>query len=207
MTNSRISLMIGLMGVLLILSGCGSNARKRQAISEDISRCTICHGSSDNAAPPRPVDRAGGENPWGVGAHQAHVAVNPIAAPISCSECHIVPNEIDDPGHISDNGVVTVVFGPLATANGATPKWDRSTGTCGSVYCHGSTLASSSGFNPSWNATFSKLKISGESNTCAGSCHGMPPVAPHPQNQQCMTCHPGMNSMKHLNGRLDFLVK
>jgi predicted CxxxxCH...CXXCH cytochrome family protein len=56
-------------------------------------------------------------------------------------------------------------------------------GTTCTSYCHGSTLnGGGTATSPVWT------KVDGTQKTCT-ACHGNPPPAPHPANNQCTTCH------------------
>ena len=55
-------------------------------------------------------------------------------------------------------------------------------GTCQNVYCHGQGLEGTTARMPSWNA------VTGADATC-GTCHGLPPAAPHIANPTCDLCH------------------
>ncbi|MDF1562724.1 MAG: CxxxxCH/CxxCH domain-containing protein [Deltaproteobacteria bacterium] len=145
--------------------------------------CDTCHGSARNAAPPRPV--YAGNDP---GAHQAHLTIpSGRFAALPCGTCHVVPASLGDAGHVDGaDGAAEVTFGATATANGATPAYDATSGTCSGTYCHagrsgGGTPA------PSWTT-------SGGFTTCDG-CHGAPPPtlsdgSAHPQMTSCVACHP-----------------
>jgi predicted CxxxxCH...CXXCH cytochrome family protein len=78
-------------------------------------------------------------------------------------------------GH--SNGTAEISFGPLARTGGASPSWNGT--TCSNVYCHGS-FTGGKVYAPTWTAPVT--------STC-GTCHGLPPVAPHPQNADCSACH------------------
>src|SRR5206468_9537603 len=125
------------------------------------------HGDAQSSAPP-------------TGAHRAHLVAGTVRGPIACSECHQVPATVSAPGHIDHAGPAALVFGALATARGATPAWDRTSGTCTNVYCHGAV-------NPGWTA-------SADSTIYCGACHGLPPSdaahAPTLKVTDCATCHP-----------------
>jgi predicted CxxxxCH...CXXCH cytochrome family protein len=55
-------------------------------------------------------------------------------------------------------------------------------GTCQNVYCHGQNLEGTTARMPAWNdATGAEAKC--------GSCHGLPPSAPHISNPKCDLCH------------------
>ena len=95
------------------------------------------------------------------------------------------------------NGTVDVAFGPLARTGGTSPAWNGT--TCSNVYCHGAFAGGNTGNAPIWTAPVT--------STC-GTCHGLPPAAPHPQNTDCSSCHTGYtaastNPALHLNGKLD----
>jgi len=134
----------------------------------------------------------------GVGAHRAHLTVpSGLRGPIPCQTCHLVPTQVDDPGHIDSL--------PPAEVNDSL-SWDRATRTCGTTNCH---VAS----RPVWTA---------RGGVFCGSCHGIPPAdAPHTPTMtltSCATCHsqsvdafgaillttgPGGTTSKHMNGVVD----
>ncbi len=166
------------------------------------SNCTFCHGtkvatyrSSDlpSAAPPQGTQNETVTTSVAVGAHQSHVRAGPLSAGFGCAVCHAVPASLD---HV--NGVATVSFGFPAGAGGPAPQWN---GTSCTTYCHGATLGGGSRTNPSWT------RVDGTEAAC-GTCHGLPPPAPHPQNPGCGNCHDGytpasVNPVTHVNGQTD----
>jgi predicted CxxxxCH...CXXCH cytochrome family protein len=120
---------------------------------------------------------------------------------VPCSECHVVPEHIDDPGHIDDWAVAEVKFAGAAVAQNRAPTWDRQTGRCTNVWCHAADNTVSS--SPVWADP-------GVSLGCTG-CHGMPPPTPHVQLTQCSLCHSNMKAdgtfvarTQHVNGAVDF---
>jgi len=146
--------------------------------------CTACHGGGGSAAPPRDLSGATTTAAIGVGAHRPHLeAWSGIAAPIECSECHLVPSAIDSPGHI----------GSAPPAELTIPGWNRTTETC-SVWCHGDAA-------PVWTRV-------GEDEATCGSCHGIPPVDgvhdPELDVFDCATCHPSYPT-QHVDGDVDVL--
>jgi predicted CxxxxCH...CXXCH cytochrome family protein len=187
----------------------------------DFATCTACHGGVDNAtgAPPKAIwgsdadpSRGGGspaERATRVGAHTAHVTGSTLAPAFDCAACHVTPSAILSPGHL-DNPTATLTWGALATADAATPGWNRAANTCSGVYCHGATLSGGTNTAPNWTA--------GASQAACGTCHGIPPLAPHPAVPAgvtgCVECHadsidasgaliaPSAGG-KHLNGRVD----
>lgn len=151
--------------------------------------CSACHGSVQSPVP-------------ATGAHRAHLQGGFFSQPIACSECHLVPAAVTDPGHLDSAPPAEIVFGPIATAHGATPVWDRTAATCTNVYCHGPST-------PSWTGT-------ARDNAYCGSCHGLPPAtaahSPTMSLTDCATCHPAsvspyggilVGNGKHMNGVID----
>jgi predicted CxxxxCH...CXXCH cytochrome family protein len=148
------------------------------------SDCTQCHGTMGiSTAPPKDTHGATSTSSITVGAHAAHLqATLGLSRPVDCGECHVVPATVDSPGHIDHPPPAYVVWGPLAARNGLLPVWDRTSGTCANVYCHGATLAGGTITAPKWN------KVDGSQAAC-GDCHGIPPPAPHPSDTNCDICH------------------
>lgn len=146
--------------------------------------CNGCHGDSTGAAPPRALDGATATTAVGVGAHRSHVTDGPLRRALSCDVCHAVPLEVLSPGHL-DTAPAEVLFSGLATARGETPVWDDDPValTCASVYCHGASLGGGTVPAPVWT------QVDGTQAGC-GSCHGLPPPAPHPPAADCAVCHP-----------------
>jgi hypothetical protein len=100
--------------------------------SED---CSLCHGSPLNAAPPVDVSGSSATSETGVGAHQSHLGTSIWRVEISCSECHLIPAAVGDPGHNDTPLPAELTWGALASSNGATPNWNGV--SCSGVYCHG----------------------------------------------------------------------
>jgi predicted CxxxxCH...CXXCH cytochrome family protein len=166
--------------------------------------CHSCHGSELNDAPPKDTQGSSDTSDQGVGAHQSHLqALAGISEPVSCDQCHAVPNAIDRNGHI-DGLPAEVSFGSDASAGGANPTWDGTSATCSSTYCHGATLEGGANTAPTWTT------VDGSQATC-GSCHGNPPPAPHAQSDRCYLCHAATvnpdgsikDPSKHLDGVVD----
>jgi predicted CxxxxCH...CXXCH cytochrome family protein len=185
------------------------NACHAQALPGDWkTNCTFCHGAQTpdytadrlaRAAPPRGVNGETATTDLAVGAHQAH-----LAAGAACNQCHSVPTDLS---HV-DGGAPSVRFGALATTGSA--SWDPATATCSSVYCHGGTLnAAGSLTAPRWT------KVDGTQAAC-GTCHGVPPPAPHPSAAlgECGACHPEVSAdangnlllgSTHIDGQVELL--
>ena len=168
-----------------------------QHIDGTVDACSVCHGSAENAAPPRSVADATSVSSIEVGAHQIHVRTNLVHAALACSECHVVPERAGSPGHI-DPPPAEVAFGPLSRNDSpiaypstpAAPVWDRATATCSDVYCHGSKL-NQDGFEltPSWVMTTEPDLPARTVQERCGRCHRYPPVTHAPFETDCYSCH------------------
>ena len=145
--------------------------------------CNACHGSAVNDAPPVSTSGSSDTGDVEVGAHQSHVTEGDLRAALACEDCHVVPVAYDDPGHV-DTLPAEVEWGALATADGVSPAWDRTTATCEDAYCHGATLPRGSQTEPVWTT------VDGTQAAC-GTCHGAPPPAPHLAMSDCHYCHSG----------------
>jgi predicted CxxxxCH...CXXCH cytochrome family protein len=116
----------------------------------------------------------------GVGAHQTHLEP-PAGRAVACTECHLVPSAVDDPGHIDSDWPAEVSWaGGEIAGEGAAP-FDADGLTC-TVYCHGATLSGGTLTAPVWTEP---------GQAACGTCHGDPPPPPHPAQTDCQSCHPG----------------
>lgn len=180
LTLSRLRHTSTLLAASLFLLNSCDDGTLADGLPADIN-CTSCHGSQDNAAPPKSPDGATETNDPRVGAHQAHLTAGTLRAPLACDDCHIVPETLEDEGHV-DYSPAEITWGPLATTGGQSPAWDRENATCASTYCHGTTMSGGEHTIPLWT------KVDGSQITC-DSCHGFPPPSPHPQSEACHACH------------------
>ena len=182
--GATLSLGVVLAGaVLAALSAPGCLKRRDEPVTNaDVARCTSCHGDANRAgdfvhraAPP--VDLAGNTDPSypGVGAHDIHLNASGTHAALACDECHVVPAAVDSPGHADSALPAEVVFGTLAKTGEREPVFDAATQTCGNTYCHRTA-----------EAVWSLPRTSADA---CGTCHALPPPAPHPQSDRCSTCH------------------
>lgn len=163
----------------------------------DLLPCSLCHGTDQSAAPP--PDTLGNTLPSarGVGAHDTHLGGTATAAAVPCWTCHTEVHGATEPGHI-DAGPAEVVMSGIAASHGVTPDYDPAGLTC-ITGCHGIERWDGAVAAPVWNVT------DGTQSFC-GSCHAMPPPAPHPPSAACASCHPDpvLSPDTHVNGTLDF---
>lgn len=151
------------------------------------NECTACHGAL-NPAPPRDLDGNTDTSAPGVGAHQTHLASSRRSRPVPCSECHDVPKTVLAAGHLDSARPAEVVFSGAAVAPGVTARYVN--GACTNTACHGAQWASGNTSGGS-NTTPIWMRVDGTQARC-GSCHGLPPPAPHPYgslNPVCSKCH------------------
>ena len=198
-------------------SGCHNSADGPEA-------CNTCHGDFNNPsliAPPQALDDSTSTTDNGVGAHTAHLFANNFTEPVECVQCHLIPQQFSDAGHIDATPGAELTFGSFATLYGAMPSYDPNTLTCSDSYCHGNfeMLKDSSqypfvyaddadkiegnNFSPIWN------KVDGTQAAC-GTCHGIPPTGHRPEYglTSCDNCHSGivdeqgniLDKSKHING-------
>ncbi|MEI7892112.1 MAG: CxxxxCH/CxxCH domain-containing protein [Myxococcales bacterium] len=155
--------------------------------------CSTCHGSDANSAPPSDLTSCSSTACLGVGAHQSHLSGGQVSRPVDCSDCHIVPMQLRDPGHIDSKLPAEIVFSSVASAGGVTPAWDRSKATC-VAFCHGQSSWGGKLTQPAWTTV---------DNTQAkcGNCHGVPPPPPHSSNTACFQCHPDIDATGNISNR------
>jgi predicted CxxxxCH...CXXCH cytochrome family protein len=174
--------------LLLVLGACGKGRTVEQ---EQVQQCVRCHGGTDST-----------KGPSLPGAHISHLsAPHGVSGPVACETCHVVPSTVSsEPSHM--DGTVEVSFNAFARNGVAQAAWDRTGQTC-NVYCHGATLSGGSAKTPVWT------DLDGSERQC-GSCHGAPPPRPHPQRDDCATCHPAtvgasgiISGGAHLDGDVD----
>lgn len=203
--GARSVLRVAPVALLLVAAalGCGD---ARPAAGPRLDRCVLCHGDSNRpstalnpALPAAPPAGTRGETlptQPAVGAHQAHLNDGPLSGAMRCTECHVVPADL---AHAADP--LQLTWGPLATHGNATPYWDPGALACSATYCHGNF--------PDGNKANAPIWTGGSGQAACGSCHGIPPPSPHPQNADCGGCHPGYTSSTvnvdlHVNGKPDF---
>jgi predicted CxxxxCH...CXXCH cytochrome family protein len=152
--------------------------------SDPQAGCALgCHGTDSSNAPPTSIS---GAPTW----HRQ----------IECADCHVVPETASAPGHIDGDNKAEVTFAMIAGPNAA---WS---GTTCTTQCHGSATLGGAHSTPLWT------QVDGSQSTC-GSCHGVPPPAPHPTDSNCASCHPTMEEgsltfrdpASHINGVVDVI--
>lgn len=140
--------------------------------------CFSCH----NQPPPHSPLGSDEERRNYIGAHQTHLVRQPLSSNVICSNCHTVPESVNDATHRDGDGRAEVVFDGLAIPTGLMPHYDYERQVCSSVYCHGATRSGGSLTTPKWSDR------SGKADQC-GSCHGAPPLPPHIQHLDRTDCH------------------
>lgn len=117
---------------------CGSSACHDSDLGGP-EACNTCHGNFSGGmdyeykwAPPSDLSGNISTSVRGVGAHQAHLRAEP---PVSCDNCHVVPNGLNSDGHLGTDGA-EVIFSGMATEGSFNAQYDYENMTC-SVYCHG----------------------------------------------------------------------
>lgn len=210
--SPRLLLLAGLLTALLTPTAC-LERREPDGVAPR-EECTRCHGgmlpAPFEAAPP--FSLAGDSEPTarGAGAHEAHLLGNSWSRPIACTECHVVPETTDAPGHIDTYPAEITFMGPVRAFE-AEPSFDAKTGTCKETFCHGGSFVGhrpSGGTvtEPQWTATDAAI-------TACDGCHGMPPPAPHPEAEGCSDCHHDLDAERsflrpelHIDGKVTFYV-
>lgn len=175
--------------------------------------CSACHGSAQNAAPPKDTQGQTDTSARGVGVHQSHVQDTALHDGYACGVCHVVPSQISSPGHI-DSAPAEVTFGAIVTGALHVPSltlaatWNaQSDLRCRSTYCHNFSGAKVP--TPKWTSP--------QVLDCEG-CHGLPPTGLRsgfgnhlPATRiQCVMCHLGVDDQLnitdpslHANGTID----
>ncbi|MBI5476789.1 MAG: hypothetical protein HY964_08655 [Ignavibacteriales bacterium] len=194
-------------------------------------QCNTCHGDYSGAgliatAPPKSVDGDTATTVRGVGAHQKHLISGILGKSVKCQECHTVPSQLADAGHIDSPFNVTVAFNDtlakLITADGSyNPQYQKSTLKCDNTFCHGNwklrktssalqfaytdSVMVGSKYSPAWTGGSSE-------SLCGTTCHTLPPTGHISATLTgCFACHSGVidgtgaiiDSSKHVNGKIN----
>ncbi len=187
--------------------------------------CNLCHGSTDNFAPPEDLLGNVETTAVGVGAHQTHLTDTTLTTSLlqECSHCHIEPSTYSDPGHIDNPPLpAELSFSPLASdSSRISPSWNHETATCGNVYCHGAFEFRKEDSAFPWgyadstivgnNAELLWTAVGAGQATC-GTCHDLPPKG-HVgiAEATCNVCHGRVvdadfnitNKDLHINGKIE----
>jgi len=164
--------------------------------------CSSCHGDEESSAPPRDMTEQTDTTAVGVGAHRAHEGASDWHAPVLCQDCHVVPTIAAAAGHIDPSPAELVWSEKAAPEGWPAPTWAEA--TCDGIYCHGAMLPPS-GTNtaPVWTSV-----DAGQAD--CGTCHGVPPLWPHPERTDCESCHVSMgpeltfaDPTLHINGTVE----
>lgn len=125
------------------------------------SSCTTCHGGVDNqtGAPPRGLRDELLTSSRAVGAHSVHVEGGLLGDAFDCTECHIKPATVADPGHYDPDSAAEITWGTLA---GSASHWNRASASCSGTYCHGNFSGGKATNTPIWT---------GVNQATCGSCH------------------------------------
>lgn len=166
----------------------GCSRESCHTAQESVYSCDNCHGFEDSD----PFENVAGETSPGiltVGVHTSHyTAAHNLTSNVTCASCHIVPDSVWAEGHIDTSAYAEVTFGSLEGVDsvGTVTSWDRNTGTCSDIYCHGSfTYGSVTGNDSTWKWT------EPATGSLCGTCHDLPPDG-HLSigNLLCSVCHP-----------------
>ena len=166
--------------------------------------CSSCHGDALRtgldpniaAAPPLGTNGETTSAQPAVGAHMAHLSAGSLSRAFACTDCHNPPTSTTHA-----NGAVEFSFSVLA--GGTSVAYDTTAHTCSNTYCHGTFTGGNAANKPVWTA--------GIAGAACGSCHGVPPSAPHTQSTACGSCHAGytatsVNTTAHVNGIVDVVA-
>lgn len=224
-----------LSGGARVKASCSAPGCHRDAAGQPKSpeSCNTCHGvfaaaadSVSTWAPPESILGDTSVTARGVGAHQKHLAAGTLGMSVKCAECHAVPGDVAEAGHIDTPFSVLVAFNDsmasLKTSGGTvipSPLFSSANMSCGNVYCHGYFLNGNLANSPVWNSG------DGLQARC-GTCHGDPadgnplPGGTHLQGSgfnTCQNCHftgsdpvarysagtwSIIDRSKHINGKL-----
>jgi len=204
--------------------------------SQGPAACNTCHGDFNDPSkisPPKDLDGNVSSTSPGVGAHSKHLSAFANGVSFSCTECHTVPADVYDAGHLGSDGKAELNFGSFTNKFGGT-TYDFGTNKCSNTYCHGNfefpksqvyknfyTADKMVGNNrsPVWTS-------SNGSETKCFSCHGKSDTDPSPvghisyldaaQTQpitidKCVLCHSTVvdasgtiiDKTKHINGKVN----
>lgn len=173
---------LALAAAISVALAAGCLERRSEVTSFTTNECVACHGDASNGSDPLiqsapPNDLYGNTDSEfpGVGAHQIHLHAGETHGAVACVECHQVPTSTDEVGHADTRGPADLVFGELARSGERVPAYDVRTRRCSDTYCHRTS-----------DNVWTRPRLSADA---CGSCHGLPPAAPHPAGERCSACH------------------
>lgn len=153
--------------------------------------CNTCHGdfmSPNTIAPPEDTNDSTSTALRGVGAHSSHLYTNTIGKTVACSECHVVPTTVFQPGHI-DGKPAEVRFGTFTTGKSvSTPAYIAGDAPkCSNTYCHGNFAFAKDSAAAQDQYIFTGSQITGNNSTPTWTDLFIKKAAT--QQGKCQTCH------------------
>jgi len=193
--------------------------------------CNTCHGTfadPSRIAPPRDISENISSALKGVGAHVQHIYERDLGARVRCSTCHIIPQDVYQPGHmVNDDLPAEVMLKGDAFLFGAdNAAYDYNSTSCANSYCHGNFTFYRDSADVTNRFAYTADRMTGLNKTVTwtnvnqgeavcGSCHGLPPEG-HIVNAEitintCYQCHGDVidengfiiDKEKHINGEKD----
>lgn len=159
-----------------------SHINGKLELASALQACDSCHGSGGVAAPPR--DLAGNTEITspGVGAHRAHLGTSTWHRELYCSECHTVPVNVGDPGHMDGDNRAEVMFDTL----NPTAVYDQAAASCQNLYCHGNGWSTLGTMPWTQDATLACNSCHSDNGTTMSGRHRL-----HVQEEdiRCTQCH------------------
>ena len=178
--------------------------------------CLTCHGGGANAAPPKDLSWNMNIASRGVGAHQKHLLADTLFAKVACAECHNVPKNVKDAGHIDATDHAEIRFDSTSIFFKSNAAYNAGDVSCANTYCHGN-FPGGNAVTMVWN------DVTGSAAQC-GTCHGDVnkltvkekafPKTGHTYaavTADCSTCHGAVvkadmtiiDANRHVNGKLN----
>jgi predicted CxxxxCH...CXXCH cytochrome family protein len=213
--------------------GAVANCRNCHTTEQGPKACNTCHGvfsDPSRIAPPRDISKNIETSARGVGAHAQHLYERVLGARTPCSTCHVVPQDIYQPGHMVNDTLPAEVMlrGRAMVFGAADASYDYETGSCSNTYCHGNFAfyRDSAVVTNQWAYTADRMTglnrqvtwtSVGQGEAECGSCHGLPPEGHINFNytiEDCHGCHSEVidqfgniiDTDKHINGEIDARV-
>ena len=162
--------------------------------------CSACHSGPGDPPPFRAPGGSTNPNQLSVGAHTPHLNGG-LTSNITCSDCHIVPSVVNQPGHLDATPPSDIVFGGLARTGGVNPQY-VATG-CAATYCHGNFPGGNRSNAPKW--------LGGIAAGACGTCHDLPPATGQHLFHVgigigCEGCHGPLARDTHVNGVVNVVL-